>query len=198
MTTLFLLFLLIGQASANQPEESLMWKTSATMTAVLIVMTNPMKADRVSMETGGGEHVYVTRVGAEWDWKDDLMKVFGWKLSTHWQLDFSKWQSERDSSQDGANVTLGLTPTFRFAGNKGDVQPYFDVGVGVYLFSVSHLDDHEFGSNFQFSDRFGVGVNMGARNQWGLGYKFQHYSNGSVRVPNPGINFHLLTLSYKY
>ena len=111
MTTLILLFLLIGQASANQPEESLMWKTSATMTAVLIVMTNPMKADRVSMETGGGEHVYVTRVGAEWDWKDDLMKVFGWKLSTHWQLDFSKWQSERDSSQDGANVTLGLTPT---------------------------------------------------------------------------------------
>lgn len=175
-----------------------MWKTSATMTAALIIITNPVKADRVSMEIGGGEHVYVTRVGVEWDWKDDVMDVFGWNLGTHWQLDFSKWQSTRDSSQDGANVTLGLTPVFRFTGNKGYIQPYFDVGVGVYLFSVSHLEDHEFGSNFQFSDRLGVGMFMGARKQWGLGYKFQHYSNGSTRVPNTGINFHLLTLSYKY
>jgi hypothetical protein len=45
-----------------------MWKTSATMTAALLIITNPIKADRVSMEIGGGEHVYVTGVGAEWNW----------------------------------------------------------------------------------------------------------------------------------
>ena len=193
-----LLLLLVTRASANQPVESFLWKASAAATAVLIATTNPAKADRMSAEIGGGEHVYVVRVGAEWDWNDDLMQVFGWKLNTYWQLDFSKWQSTRDASQDGANVTVGFTPMFRFTGKKGYFQPYLDVGVGVYLFTVSRLEDHEFGSNFQFSDLFGVGAHFGKRNQWGLGYKFQHYSNGSVRVPNHGINFNFLTLSYKY
>ncbi|MBL1276830.1 MAG: acyloxyacyl hydrolase [Ectothiorhodospiraceae bacterium] len=175
-----------------------MWKASATATAVLIAKTNPLEADRMSMEIGGGDHFYVIRAGAEWDWKDNLLTVYGWNVSSYWQLDFSKWQSTRDASQSGANVTAGLTPMFRFTGSKGYVQPYFDVGVGVYLFTDSSLEDHEFGSNFQFSDLLRVGAHIGHRNQWGVGYKFQHYSNGSVREPNKGINFHFITLSYKY
>jgi lipid A 3-O-deacylase len=190
--------LLTTQVHANQPVESFLWKASAATTAVLIATTNPLKADRMSSEMGGGEQVFVIRAGAEWDWNEGLMEVFGWKLSSYWQLDFSKWQSTRDASQDGANVTVGLTPMFRFTGKKGYYQPYVDVGVGIYLFTVSQLEDHEFGSNFQFSDMFGVGMHFGKRNQWGLGYKFQHYSNGSVRVPNHGINFNFITLSYKY
>ncbi len=175
-----------------------MWKSSAAATAALIATTNPLKTDRMSLEIGGGDHFYVTRAGAEWNWNDDLMQVFGWNLSSYWQLDFSKWQSTVDASQDGANVTVGLTPMFRFTGSKGYYQTYVDVGVGVYLFTHSQLKDHEFGSNFQFTDLFGVGTHFGNRNQWGLGYKFQHYSNGSVRVPNKGINFNFITLSYKY
>jgi hypothetical protein len=194
----FLSCFFVMQAQANQPVESFLWKASSTATAALIATTNPIKADRMSAEVGGGEHVYVVRGGAEWDWNDNLMQVFGWNLSTYWQLDFSKWQSTRDSSQDGANVTAGLTPMFRFTGKKGYIQPYLDVGVGIYLFSVSRLEDHEFGSNFQFSDLFAVGARFGQRKQWAVGYKFQHYSNGSVRTPNHGINFNFLTLSYKY
>lgn len=193
-----LFFLPTTQSFANQPIESFLWKASSTATAVLIATTNPIKADRMSAEVGGGEHVYVVRAGAEWNWNDNLMELFGWKLSTYWQLDFSKWQSTRDASQDGANVTTGLTPMFRFTGKSGYIQPYLDVGVGIYLFSVSRLEDHEFGSNFQFSDLFAVGARFGQRKQWAVGYKFQHYSNGSVRVPNHGINFNFLTLSYKY
>jgi len=175
-----------------------MWKASAATTAVLIATTNPLKARSMSMETGGGENVEVVRAGAQWDWNDDLMDVFGWKLSSYWQLDFSRWQSTKDSSQDGVNMTVGLTPMFRFTGKKGYVQPFLDVGVGVYLFTVSSFKEHEFGSNLQFTDLFNVGVNVGKRNQWGFSYKFQHYSNGSVRVPNKGINFHFLTLTYQY
>jgi hypothetical protein len=198
LCVLFVLFFPASNVSANQPVESFLWKASAAATAALIATTNPIQADRMSMELGGGEHVYVVRVGAEWDWNDNLMQVLGLDLSTYWQLDFSKWQSTRDASQDGANVTVGFTPMFRFTGKKGSFQPYLDVGVGAYLFSVSELEDHEFGSNFQFSSLFGVGARFGKRHQWSLGYKFQHYSNGSVRVPNHGINFNFLTLSYKY
>ena len=198
LSVIALLFFSVIPAYANQPLESFMWKASAAATAVLIAKTNPLKADRMSLETGGGDHFYIIRAGAEWDWNDNLLNVYGWNVDSYWQLDFSKWQSTRDASQSGANVTVGLTPMFRFTGSKGYVQPYLDVGVGVYLFTDSTLEDHEFGSNFQFSDLFRVGALIGNRNQWGIGYKFQHYSNGSVREPNKGINFHFITLSYKY
>ncbi|MCF6336419.1 MAG: acyloxyacyl hydrolase [Gammaproteobacteria bacterium] len=167
-------------------------------TAALIATTNPLKARGMTTEIGGGDHVSVVRAGAQWDWNDDLLEVFGWNVSSYWQLDFSRWQSTLDASQTGVNMTVGLTPMFRFTGKKGYVQPYLDVGVGVNLFTVSRFQEHEFGSNFQFSDQFSVGANIGKRNQWGFAYKFQHYSNGSVRVPNKGINFHFLTLTYQY
>jgi len=187
-----------SQAHATDGVESTMWKSSVAVTAALIATTNPLKARSMSTEVGGGDHFYVTRVGAQWDWNDNLLDVFGWRVNSYWQLDFSKWQSTVDASQSGANVTVGLIPMFRFTGNPGYVQPFIDVGVGVYLFTDSSLKDHQFGSNFQFSDLFSVGANVGKRNQWGFAYKFQHYSNGSVREPNHGINFQFLTLSYKY
>ncbi|NOX76214.1 MAG: acyloxyacyl hydrolase [Gammaproteobacteria bacterium] len=187
-----------GVVQAAQPIESFVWKAAVATTAVLIATTNPLEADGMLAEVGGGDHINVVRIGARWDWKEDLLDVFGWKVDTYWQLEFSKWQSTRDASQDGSSVTAGLIPVFRFVGKQNRFRPYIDVGVGVNVFSVSRLEDHQFGSNFQFSDVFGFGVHFGNRNQWELGYKFQHYSNGSVRVPNKGINFSFLTLSYMY
>jgi len=197
-TLVLFFFLTTQQAQASDPIESTVWKAAVTTTAVLIATTNPLKARSMSMEIGSGDRVYVVRGGAQWDWNDDLMEVFGWTLSSYWQFDISRWQSTVDLSQEGVNMTVGFTPMFRFTGKKGYVQPFLDVGVGVYLFTVSSFQEYEFGSNFQFSDVVSVGANVGKRNQWGFAYKFQHYSNGSVRVPNEGINFHFLTMTYKY
>lgn len=198
LLAIFFSLFLFSQAHATDGIESTVWKSAVTATAVLIAKTNPLKARSMSMEVGGGDHFSVIRAGAQWDWNDDLLEVWGWKVSSYWQLDFSKWQSTVDASQTGANVTVGLIPMYRFTGKPGYVQPFVDVGVGVYLFTDSQLKDHQFGSNFQFSDLLAIGANVGKRNQWGFAYKFQHYSNGSVKVPNHGINFHFLTLSYKY
>lgn len=194
----FLSLVLFSQAHATDGVESTVWKSAVAATAVLIATTNPLKARSMSLELGGGDHFSVIRAGAQWDWNDDLLEVWDWKVSSYWQLDFSKWQSTVDASQDGANLTVGFTPIYRFTGKPGYVQPYVDVGVGVSLFTDSQLKDHQFGSNFQFNDVLSVGANVGARNQWDFAFKFQHYSNGSVRVPNHGINFYFLTLKYKY
>jgi lipid A 3-O-deacylase len=196
--TLVLVFTSMNSAHANQPIDSFLWKASVATTVALIAKTNPLQADRMSTEIGGGEHFSVGKVAAQWDWNDDLLTVFGWSVSSYWQLEFSKWQSQQDSSQYGANLTAGVIPMFRFTGDKAYYQPYVDVGVGVSVFTDSRIGESEFGSNFQFTDVFGIGINFGKRNQWGLGYKFQHYSNGSVRAPNSGINFNLLNLTYKY
>lgn len=198
LLVLSLLFAGAGQAQAGQPIESLTWKIAVATTASLIYATNPVGADRMTFEGGGGEHVGVLRIGAQWDWNDDLMDLWGFTLSTYWQFDYSKWQSTKDSSQRGANNTLGLSPVFRFTRKTGSVRPYLDTSVGVYLFSSTRVNGSQFGDAFQFSDMLGLGLLMGKRHQWGVGYKFQHYSNGSTALPNNGINFHFLNISYEY
>jgi lipid A 3-O-deacylase len=198
--TLILFFLAVNQAQARSKLGSLLWKTAATASVTLIAMTNPAKSDGVTLELGGDEDggFEVMRIGLQWDWNDNLMQVRGWDLSTYWQLEFSKWQQVDDGTQNGANVTAGIIPMFRFTGTPGYYQPFIDVGVGISLFTDSKMEGHEFGSNFQFTDVLSVGMNSGKRNQWGFAYKFEHYSNGSVRPPNSGINFHFLTMTYNY
>jgi len=196
-----LLFFSVGQAQA-QPIGSWAWKASSATTMALFYATNITGADRMTFELGNGENVNVARMGAQWDWNDNLLEVFGFDLGTYWQIDYSKWQSTIDSSQHGANNTLGLTPVFRFTrtfgSGKDATKVYADASVGVYLFSSTQVNDSKFGANFQFSDALAAGVYFGKRNQWSVGYKFQHYSNGSVKLPNNGINFNFLTVSYEY
>lgn len=198
--TLFLFAATANEAQARTKFESFMWKSAVAASIALIAVTNPANTDAVTLEQGvdGDGDFEVTRVGLQWDWNDNLLELYDWKLNSYWQLEFSKWQGTYDSAQEAANVTAGIIPMFRFIGKPGYTQAFVDVGVGISLFTDSKLGGHEFGSNFQFTDILAAGVNVGKRNQWGFAYKFEHYSNGSVRPPNSGINFHALTLTYRY
>ncbi len=191
-----------SQVHAAQPIGSWAWRAASAMTISLFYATNITGADRMIAGYGSGENVNAVRLGAQWDWNDDLLEVFGFNLGTFWQLDYSKWQSTIDSSQMGANNTLGLTPVFRFTRSFGagdhPTKVYLDTSLGVYLFSSTQVNDSKFGSNFQFSDSLAMGAYFGEKNQWTVGYKFQHYSNGSVKLPNNGINLNFLTVSYEY
>ncbi len=48
--------------------------------------------------------------------------------------------------------------------------------------------------DFQFTSH--VGLNWDFAEHWRLGYRFQHISNADLAKPNPGLNMHLVTLSY--
>ena len=198
--TLIIFAVTASEAQARTKFESFMWKSAVAASSVLIAVTNPAKTDGVTIEQGGDADgdFYVTRIGLQWDWNDNLLNLYGWKASSYWQLEFSKWQGTYDSAQEAANVTAGIIPMFRLTGKPGYAQPFVDVGVGISAFTDSKLGGHEFGSNFQFTDILVAGVFVGKRNQWGYAYKFEHYSNGSVRPPNSGINFHAITLTYRY
>jgi lipid A 3-O-deacylase len=187
-----------AQARADALAETLAWRAAVASTIALFYVTNPIKADRMVFTAGGGEQVKVARIGAQWDWHENLLTLFGYQLGSYVQFDISRWQSTADSTQAGANNTIGLTPVFRFTRRFGSVTSYIDTGIGAYLFSNNRINDSNFGGNFQFGDMLGVGFQFGARRQWGLGYKYQHHSNNGIKLPNNGINFHFLTLTYQY
>jgi len=190
--------LIVGQARADQLVETWAWRAAVASTISLFYVTNPIKADRMVFSAGGGEDVSVARIGAQWDWHHNLLDLFGYQLGSYVQLDLSRWQSTLDSTQAGANNTVGVTPVFRFTRRFENVTSYVDTGVGAYLFSSDRVNNTQFGGNFQFGDMLGTGVFFGGRRQWGVGYKYQHHSNNGIELPNQGINFHFLTLTYQY
>lgn len=190
--------LVSGQVWAGKSSEPAGLSLAVGPTLLLVYLTNAFGADRMAIEAGNGDDVNVVRMSAQWDWNSDLLEVGGFTLDSYWQLDYSGWQSTLISTQEGVNNTLGFTPVFRFLKPMESMTFYLDTGIGFYLFSTTQINDSRFGSNFQFGNMVGAGLLFGERRQWGLGYKFQHHSNNSMALPNDGINFHFLTLSYQY
>ena len=196
-----LFWLSMSQAQAAITEtktESLTAGLAAVSTIAVVFATNPMEADRMVFEAGRADHVYVLRGGAQWDWKHDLLTLGGFRLDSYLQFDYSKWQSTLDSSQKGNNNAIGLTPFFRFSRVIGSVPVYIETGIGAYLISSTTINDRRFSTNFQFGDSLGMGVFLGERRQWTLGYKFQHHSNNGIKLPNNGLNIHFFAISYAY
>ena len=188
-----------GQSQAGATKyESNSWKVAIASSLSLIYITNGLKADRMIFETGGGEGVNIVRAGAQWDWEEDILEFLGFSLDAYLQFDYAKWQSTKDSSQVGANNSIGFTPVFRFIRRTDWATIYLDTSIGVALVSSTQINDNGFGSNFQFTDSLSVGAFFGNRRQWGVGYKYNHMSNNSIKLPNNGINFHLLSISYEY
>lgn len=187
-----------GQSVAASRAESNAWKVAIGSSLSLIYITNALKSDRMILESGGGEGVNVIRAAAQWDYEKDILNFLGFSLGTYLQFDCAKWQSTRNSSQDGGNNSIGFTPVFRFLRHANLATIYIDTSIGVAFISHSQINDLNFGSNFQFSDSLGVGAMFGERRQWGVGYKFNHMSNNGIKTPNNGINFHLVSLSYQY
>lgn len=187
-----------GQSKAATKAEAVAWKVAVGSTLSLVYITNALKTDRMIIESGGGESVNFNRIGAQWDYRKDILKFLGFTLNSYMQFDVAKWQSTRDSTQKGAVNSMGFTPVFRFIRYANWASIYFDTSIGAAVISNSHVNDLELGTNFQFSDSMGVGLMFGERRQWGVGYKYNHMSNNGIKVPNNGINFHLITLSYQY
>lgn len=195
----FLFLFTANQAQAADNADTRAGGVAVASSLALVYITNPIHADRMTVEVGGGDDVYVFGAGAQWDWKEDLLEFLGFSLDTYFQFDYTRWQSTEDSTQEGANNSLGFTPVFKFTREiSPSITTYFETSVGVCLISNTEINDKDYGSNFQFRDTLGVGAFFGKNQQWGLSYKFQHISNNAIKLPNNGINFHLMNISYRY
>lgn len=95
---------------------------------------------------------------------------------------------------------LGLTPTLRLEpgfSTRGHI-PFAEVGLGPYWVSRSVPYDRRLSTAFQFGSFAGVGLHLGPRHSYEIGYKFFHLSNGGIRKPNGGLNFHVLRLGFRF
>lgn len=123
-----------------------------------------------------------------------------WYWSRIWEGNFSYWYLYKNSEGVEDLFELGLTPNLRLervqAWDWG--HPYLEAGLGVHLLSKVHIGPRDLGTALQFGTHVGFGLSFGEDEQWDVAWRFEHLSNGGIKDPNPGINFAMVRLGYRW
>jgi lipid A 3-O-deacylase len=172
--------------------------SAGVLAAFLCLAGRPAAAvDGISVAVGGGEGTDMGQVAIQWDWDKRWFQDAEWHVGGYWELELGYWWNDAPPGQNGRIAEIGLTPVFRLQRNHL-AGPYFEAAVGFHLLSNTRISDKRFGSQFQFAEHLGVGYRFGVQGAWDLGYRFQHFSNGDIKSPNDGIEFHQVRLQYHF
>jgi lipid A 3-O-deacylase len=143
-------------------------------------------------------HVRKADIGLVWDPRLSWWDIGGWHFSMVVEGHLAAWHTDQGNVNSNI-VETGVTPVFRFGKNSGSVRPFIEAGVGVRLISHPRIStDYTLSSAFQFADMVGVGLQLGERQQYQTGFRFQHLSNAGIKHPNPGINFYQAYVQYNF
>jgi lipid A 3-O-deacylase len=153
--------------------------------------------DGVAIEAGSGDGTDMGRIAIQWDWSKRWFQGQEWHVGGYWDLGLGYWSHDTLPGQNGSITEIGFTPVFRLQRNEL-VGPYAELAVGVHFLSSTQIGDKRLSTSFQFGDHVGLGYRFGAKAAWDLSYRLQHLSNGSIKKPNDGINFHQARLQYHF
>ncbi len=175
-------------------------KKIAWLLGALLLSGNVWAVDGVSLELGNGDSTDTARVGAIWDWDKKWFTEGDWLVTGFWEANAGTWRGKSSVGNNQTVTDLGITPEFRFQQkNPSGIAPYAEAAIGFHLISPAFIyANRRFGSSFQFGDHVGFGVRMGERQQYDLGYRYQHLSNGGIKKPNQGINLSEVHFAYRF
>lgn len=168
----------------------------------LLLSTRAMAWSGIGMAIGkGGGETDRYRVCFTVDWEKEWVGLQGWHITGYWEVGMDDWRGK-----DNSLLAVSLIPVLRLQKNGNASQCkegarsgapciFIDVAVGLYLLSESNLGEKDFSTAFQFGSHAGIGIMLG---RFEVGYRFEHISNGGIKEPNPGINFYLLRVVYRF
>ena len=179
------------------PQTVCLW--SAVALLFLMTTAGTSRAKEFSLETvgfragfsgpGSGEDFNQAEFFANWN------LPWLWNLGRRWYLepraDVSLgWLGDR--TDNAAIGTLGPSLVL----SHGTIPVTLEGGIGPTLLSQHDFGTKDFGIKLQFTSH--VGVDWDVTSRWRLGYRFQHMSNGGLSDHNPGLNMHMLGISYLF
>lgn len=144
--------------------------------------------DAFFAQRGTGEEVEAFTIGVlrnlPVSWLGERAKLYG-------ELSLSRWEARPHSPTDtGTLVQLGLKPVLRYVLIRGSVPTFAEFGIGLTVTSeVYRKSERKFSSAFNFGDHLAIGWAFGARREHEVVLRIEHFSNGNIRMPNPGENF---------
>ncbi|MDD2916176.1 MAG: acyloxyacyl hydrolase [Gallionella sp.] len=175
-------------------------KKNTWLLCALLLSGNVWAVDAVTFELGNGDNTDTARVGAIWNWDKQWFAEGNWLVTGFWEANAGTWRGNSAAGNNQTITDLGITPVFRLQQKTpSGFSPYAEAAIGFHLISPTFMyANRKFGSAFQFGDHVGFGVRMGERQQFDLGYRFQHLSNGGIKKPNQGINLNQVHFAYHF
>lgn len=171
------------------------------MAATAVIAIAPPGAhavDSVSAAFATGNSTKMARAGMQWKWDSKWWQSNGTHITGYWDLTFAYWRLERyqNMNRNKHIADVGFTPVFRWQSDKLTGW-YGEAGIGAHLLSeVYDNAGRRLSTAFQFGDHIGIGYVFG--NGTDLGLLYQHFSNGSIKKPNNGVNFTMVRFTYPF
>ncbi|MFT4560619.1 MAG: lipid A 3-O-deacylase [Gammaproteobacteria bacterium] len=163
---------------------------------------NVCAIDAVALELGtaaGDEDV--DRIGVEirWDWAAQWHTDGDWYLGGYWEIGAAYWDGKKGRTGNDSLGDFHVTPVLRYQRKPtASVIPFVEFGLGPHLHTDDSIGNKNFDIPFAFGSHVGGGLRFGNGGRYELLYRFQHLSNASLGDDNPGINFHVLNLGYRF
>ncbi len=177
--------------------------TLSFVLAVCVAVTNDARAiDGVAFEFGtatSNDDVDRYGVAFRWDWGVQWFDSGDWYLGGQWELGATYWDGKDGRSGNDSLGDFHVTPVFRYQRKPGSgIAPFVEFGVGAHVHTDDSISDKDFDIPFAFGSHVGGGFRFGANGAYELLYRYQHLSNASLGDDNPGINFHVVQLGYRF
>ena len=133
------------------------------------------------------------RVDVFWSWRSPLAWEFSPGLDISGRLNASLGALHGQGETGGVGT---LVPTIAFGDTDNRLS--IEAGAGVALFTRWEYGDVEdFGGALQFI--LDAGINVRVYKRFGLGYRFQHWSDGGIHGDdNRGVEMHMFEFTYRY
>jgi lipid A 3-O-deacylase len=155
-------------------------------------------ASGVALTAGSGEDT--ARLEAAWFRESEFpgWTLGTWRLTSRLEANLAYWRSHESNADNESIFEIGVTPVFRLAPGSGDYRFFAEAGIGAHLLSHTSISGREFGSAFQFGDLLGAGWRFGARREYELSLRIEHFSNAGIKQPNRGIEFAMLRIARRF
>lgn len=141
------------------------------------------------------------RLALRTPWPDRWFQGPQWGLGFFWDIGLGYWHS--NSNREGATdslfiVSAGFMLQVRNMRGLWGLKPFIEAGIGPALLITTNFGNYELSTSYQFEDRLGVGFAFGARQQYQLAYRYLHYSNAGIKLPNQGIDINTLNFTWQW
>jgi len=173
------------------------------LSALLCCAANAVYAlDGVALEFGtaaGDEDVNRYGIAFKWDWSVHWFDEGDWYLGGHWEAGGAYWDGKKGRTGNDSLGDFYAMPVFKFQRKPGAaIMPFLEFGIGPHIATEDSIGNKNFDIPFSFGSLVGGGFRFGENGRYELLYRFQHLSNAGLGDDNPGINFHLVQLGYRF
>jgi hypothetical protein len=144
----------------------------------------------VFVEAGAADDARSLVAGVAWTWAQPS-KWDGGHWSGYLETSVGEWACHKSpgSTYEGCSTQIGVTPVIRFAPSLF-ARWFGEIGIGAdAVFPIYQSERRRFGTVYQFGDHLGIGRKFGPDERNELELRYEHYSNGGYKNPNPGENW---------